>query len=451
MSKLKSSFHCQQCGYLSLKWLGRCPECGAWNSLVEELETADSRWKSEGGPKNEPRRFIEIEQVEEDRLPIGIEEFDRVLGGGVVRGSVTLIGGDPGIGKSTLLLSASGKMACFQKVLYVSGEESLAQIKMRGGRLGIRSENLYLLSETSLEEIFRAVKNISPGTIILDSVQTLFSSGLQSSPGSVSQVKEVASQMMIFSKKTGVSSFLVGHVTKEGAIAGPRVLEHIVDTVLYFEGEKGHPYRILRGVKNRFGSTQEIGVFEMNEEGLAEVRNPSELFLAGRPEEATGSVVVSSLEGSRPILVELQALVTSGYLGIPRRVANGVDPNRLALLLAILEKRGGLQFQDQDIFINVVGGIHIQEPAIDLGIVAAVASSFKERAVDSRTLILGEVGLAGEVRAINDVQTRLNEAAKLGFKKAIIPFQNKEYLNKATPLELVPVKTTDELMGTLFP
>jgi DNA repair protein RadA/Sms len=450
LSKTKTTFHCQQCGYQSFKWLGRCPECSAWNSLVEEIEKANRGRSPEGGIENEPRRFLEIEQSEEDRQRVGIEEFDRVLGGGLVKGSVTLIGGDPGIGKSTLLLSISNKIAAFGKVLYVSGEESLTQIKMRGSRLGIHSENLYLLSETSLEEVFRAIKKINPVTIILDSVQTLFSSELQSPPGSVSQIKEVASQMMVCSKTTGVSSFLVGHVTKEGVIAGPRVLEHIVDTVLYFEGDKGHPYRILRSVKNRFGSTHEIGVFEMVEAGLNEVQNPSEIFLSGRPESAAGSVVVSSVEGTRPILVELQALVTPGYLGIPRRVANGVDSGRVALLLAIMEKRGGFHFQGQDIFINVVGGMYLQEPAIDLGIVAAVASSFKERVVDSRTLILGEVGLAGEIRGVSDIQTRLKEAAKLGFKRALIPAHNSEHLYQSLPVEIIPVKNIEEVMRVLF-
>lgn len=430
--------------------MGRCPECGAWNSLIEEAERGETRWKITGESKSEVLRFSEVSQSEEERLPVGIEEFDRVLGGGLVRGSVTLIGGDPGIGKSTLLLAASSRLARYGNILYVSGEESLAQIKLRGKRLGIRSEALYLLAETSLEEVFLAFKKISPVAVILDSVQTLYSSIMQSPPGSVSQIKEVASQMMVYSKKTGVSSFLVGHVTKDGAIAGPRVLEHIVDTVLYFEGDKGHPYRFLRGVKNRFGSTQEIGVFEMKAEGLVEVKNPSELFLSGRSQNAAGSVVVSSLEGSRPILVELQALVTPGYLGVPRRVANGVDPSRVALLLAILEKRGGLHLQGQDIFINVVGGISLQEPAVDLGILAAVASSFKEIKVDPATLIMGEVGLAGEVRAITDVPLRLREAAKLGFKKALIPMNNLEFISRPFPLEVIPVKTVEEVMRTIF-
>lgn len=433
-----------------MKWLGKCPECGAWNSLIEEVEQGEPRWKIEKEPKSEPMKFSDIKQTEEDRLDIGIEEFDRVLGGGLVRGSVTLIGGDPGIGKSTLLLATSSRLTRYGKVLYISGEESLAQIKLRGQRLGIQSEELFLLAETSLEEVFQVFRKMSPVAVILDSVQTLFSSIMQSPPGSVSQIKEVASQMMVYSKKSGVPSFLVGHVTKEGAIAGPRVLEHIVDTVLYFEGDKGHRYRILRGVKNRFGSTHEIGVFEMKEEGLMEVSNPSELFLSGRPQEAPGSVVVSSLEGSRPILVELQALVTPGYLGIPRRVANGVDPSRVALLLAILEKRGGFHFQGQDIFINVVGGLSLQEPAVDLGIIAAVASSFKEKSVEPRTLILGEVGLSGEIRAVTDAPTRLKEAAKLGFRKAIIPTDNMEFLNKPSALEVFPVKTLDEAMRTLF-
>ena len=420
--------------------------------MVEEPEGREPGWTDRPTSSAvEALPFSQIKDTGQDRRLTGIEEFDRVLGGGIVRGSVTLIGGDPGIGKSTLLLMISGKLASGGKVLYVSGEESLPQIKLRGERLGLASDSLFLLSETSLENVFQAVRKINPTFLILDSVQTLSVPELSSPPGSVSQVKEVAVQTMVFSKKNGVSSFLVGHVTKEGAIAGPRVLEHIVDTVLYFEGEKGYPYRILRGVKNRFGSTREIGLFEMKEEGLVEIRNPSELFLSERPENVPGSVVVSSLEGTRPLLVELQALATPGYLGMPRRVAQGVDSNRLSLLLAILEKRGGFHFNDQDVFVNVVGGIRLHEPSVDLGLLAAVISSLREVPVGAGTLITGEVGLAGEVRAVADIATRLKEAEKLGFKKAIIPARNLEFLSGKGNLDLVPVKNIEELIRVLSP
>lgn len=437
MAKTKTVFYCQACGYQSAKWLGKCPDCGTWNSLVEErVEPAqggrEGRWVAGGNRERgtwEPKPISEIVPSSESRLKTGSSELDRVLGGGVVAGSVVLIGGDPGIGKSTLLLQALNQLGQGRgKVLYVSGEESPAQIKIRADRLHISSDFLYILAETSFETIIRHAQEVAPVAIVIDSIQTVYTEHLSSAPGSVTQIREVASQLMFYAKRSDVAVFIVGHVTKEGAIAGPRILEHIVDTVLYFEGDKGHSYRVLRAVKNRFGSTHELGVFEMKGSGLIEVENPSGLFLAERPKEAAGSVVVAAQEGSRPILVELQALVSPSYLGTARRMAMGVDANRVSLLLAILEKRAGLQLAGQDVFINVVSGIQVDEPAIDLGILAAVASSFRERPVDPETVIFGEVGLAGEIRGIQQVLLRIREAEKLGFKRCILPKRNEEAL-----------------------
>jgi DNA repair protein RadA/Sms len=380
-------------------------------------------------------------------MTTGSAEVDRVLGGGVVPGSVILIGGDPGIGKSTLLLQILQALSNrFGTLLYVSGEESPAQLKMRGERLGVSAEGLLVFSETSLEEILRQVERLKPLALAVDSIQTVFTEQISSAPGSVSQIREVAARLMFFAKKSGTTVFLIGHVTKEGAIAGPRVLEHIVDTVLYFEGNKGHPYRILRAVKNRFGSTNEIGVFEMKGSGLIEVENPSGLFLAERPKEAAGSVVVAALEGTRPILVELQALVSPSHLGMARRMALGVDANRVSLLLAVLEKRVGLQLLGQDVFVNVVSGIQIDEPAIDLGIVAAVASSFRDRPIEPKTLIFGEVGLSGEVRGIEQAEIRLKEAVKLGFHRCILPKRNVECLEETGGIETIGVKHVGEAL-----
>jgi DNA repair protein RadA/Sms len=384
----------------------------------------------------------------------GIGELDRVLGGGIVAGSVVLIGGDPGIGKSTLVLQMLRQVSELRgRALYVSGEESPAQIKMRAQRLGVKADNLYILAETSLDEITRAADELQPQALVVDSVQTVFTSELPSAPGSVGQVREVSGRLMLYAKRTGIPTFLIGHVTKDGAIAGPRVLEHIVDTVLYFEGDRGHAFRILRAVKNRFGSTNEIGVFEMKESGLAEVANPSELFLAERPKDATGSVVVSSLEGTRPILAELQALVTPTKMTMPRRTSIGVDYNRVSLLIAVLEKRVGMHLMGMDVFVNVVGGLKIDEPAVDLGIIAAVASSFREKPIDADTVVMGEVGLAGEVRAISQAELRLKDAAKLGFTRCVLPAANVEKLDKAAGLgkmQLLGVRTVDEAMERLF-
>lgn len=393
-----------------------------------------------GIPKAIP--IDEIEVIGEDRRRTGIGEFDRVLGGGVIPGSVMLIGGDPGIGKTTLLLQALPRLACSaERVLYVSGEESPQQIKMRGERLSVPKDALYILAETSLEEILKAIQDLRPTAVVVDSIQTVYTDQISSAPGSISQVQEVAAQLMGFAKRSGVPVFIIGHVTKEGAIAGPRLLEHIVDTVLYFEGDKGHSYRVLRAVKNRFGSTNEIGVFEMKDTGLEEVRNPSEMFLAERPLTSTGSVVVSSLEGTRPILIELQALVSPTSYAMPKRMATGVEINRVALLLAVIEKRLGVHVSGQDVYVNIVGGMQIDEPAIDLGVVAAIISSLREQPIDHDTVVLGELGLGGEVRAVSQAELRVREAAKMGFRRCILPERNvaKIDLRKEEEIELIGV------------
>ncbi|MBI3596388.1 MAG: DNA repair protein RadA [Nitrospirae bacterium] len=452
MPRPKTSFVCQNCGYSSPKWLGKCPDCNQWNSLQEEsaVSAAPSRWMtSERGPQK-PEPITEIVRSSDDRFSTGMGELDRVLGGGVVAGSMVLIGGDPGIGKSTLLLQAFQRISQDRPVLYVSGEESPHQIKMRGERLGVDSKNLLILSETSLEEILKTAQSLRPRAIVIDSIQTVYTGQITSAPGSVSQIRESAAQLMIHAKQTNTPTFLVGHVTKDGSIAGPRILEHMVDTVLYFEGDKGHPYRILRAVKNRFGSTNEIGVFEMKSLGLEEVSNPSELFLSERPAHVAGSVVVSSIEGTRPILVELQALISPTNFGLPRRMAIGVDPNRVSLLLAVLEKRAGLQLQGQDVFINVVGGMQIDEPAVDLGIVAAVASGFRERPLDPKILVLGEVGLGGEVRAIHQADARLREAAKMGFKQCLLPERNRMRLNGVDGIDTIGIGHIRQALEVLF-
>ncbi len=456
MTKIKTVFSCQNCGYQAPKWLGKCPDCGSWNSFVEEQLTAvpdrPTQAASISGQDIPPQSITAIETREEGRLNTGVSEFDRVLGGGLVVGSIVLIGGDPGIGKSTLLLQALNKLAGNGvSVLYISGEESLRQTKIRAERIGVSSKNLYVLAENSLEKITDDLKKLKPKVAVIDSIQTVFTSQLQSAPGSISQVRESAGRLMLLSKSTNLSTFLIGHVTKEGAIAGPRVLEHIVDTVLYFEGDRGHPYRILRAVKNRFGSTNEIGVFEMKDGGLEEVANPSQLFLAERPIDVPGSVVISSLEGSRPILVELQALVSPTSYGMPRRTAIGVDPNRVSLLVAVLEKKVGMNLAQQDIFVNVAGGVRVEEPAVDLGVVSAVASSFLDKPIPSQTMVIGEVGLAGEVRGIHQSEIRLKEACKLGFRRCLLPKSNRSRILLELPgMELVGVGSVAETLEILF-
>ncbi|HSB30969.1 MAG TPA: DNA repair protein RadA [Candidatus Sulfobium mesophilum] len=453
MSKTKTFFQCQSCGYTSPKWLGKCPDCAGWNTLVEEKVLPSHRRNAgtDSPGKAEPVALGAIEGSSENRTLTGITEFDRVLGGGIVPGSVVLVGGDPGIGKSTLLLQTfSGLSRKSGKLLYVSGEESPRQIKMRADRLSVNPENIILLPETSLEGILDSAARLTPEAMVVDSIQTVFTQEMLSAPGSVGQVRECAAKLMLFAKRSGIPVFIIGHVTKEGTIAGPRVLEHIVDTVLYFEGDRGHSYRILRTIKNRFGSTNEIGVFEMSDSGLKEVDNPSELFLSERPRNVSGSIVVASLEGTRPLMVEVQALVSRTNFGMPRRTSIGVDFNRVNLLVAVLEKRAGLQLGGMDIFINVVGGLKILEPAVDMGIIATIASSAKEKPVNPRTFVFGEVGLSGEIRAVAQAEARLREAAKIGFRKAIIPAGNADKIRDNQGLEIVGVKDVEECSKTFF-
>ena len=453
MAKTKSHFTCQACGYQTAKWLGRCTECGTWASLVEEVELSSASqsrpaWGAASG-QQKPVLLKEVESASEARRLTGIAELDRVLGGGVTLGSLVLIGGDPGIGKSTLLLMAVDRLSRDRPALYVSGEESLRQTRMRAERLGVTSEQLHVFAETDLEKILSAAEKLAPGCLIIDSIQTMFLAELGTAPGSVGQVRECAGRLMAYAKKTGVPTFMVGHVTKEGAIAGPRVLEHMVDTVLYFEGERGHPFRILRAHKNRFGSTNEIGVFEMKGSGLAEVPDPSALFLSERPKGVSGSVVTSTLNGTRPILVEVQALVAPTGYGTARRTAIGVDGNRVALLAAVLEKKEGVQLVGCDIFVNVAGGMSLTEPASDLAVCAALVSSLQNKPVDAHTLILGEVGLAGEVRAVAQVEPRLVEAAKMGFKRVVLPSASARRLEGAR-LEVHGVENVSQALSMVL-
>ena len=450
MARPKTIYSCQQCGFQSPKWLGRCPDCQQWNSLVEEQPIAPEKHTRALAEPGKPMKLSEVAGREEDRLSSGLSEFDRTLGGGVVPGSLILVGGDPGIGKSTLLLQACARLADNGSALYVTAEESARQVKLRADRLGIKTDKLYLLAETSLEQIKQRIKELQPAFLVIDSIQTIFTGSLDSAPGSVSQVRECTGQLMIQAKGDGLPTFLVGHVTKDGAIAGPRVLEHMVDTVLYFEGDPGHPYRILRAVKNRYGSTNEIGVFEMCGQGLREVNNPSELFLAERPEQSAGSAVVPSLEGSRPILVELQALVSSSSFGTPQRTAMGIDHKRIALLVAILEKKIELSLAGQDIFLNVAGGVRLDEPAVDLAAIAALASSHLNRVIKPRLVLFGEVGLTGEVRAISQPELRIREAARLGFTQCVLPQGNLKNLVVPKSIQLIGIKHASEALDVIF-
>ena len=452
MAKAKTIYSCQSCGHASYRWLGRCPDCNGWNTFIEEKVIEEkgrgARAASSGAP---PMPISKLNMAPEDRVSTGLPELDRVLVGGLVPGSAVLIGGDPGIGKSTLLLQAMGRFASSgHRVLYVSGEESMRQIRLRGERLGALSENLLVYSETSLENILSTIKDAAPGVVVIDSVQTVATDGLESSPGSVSQVREVSARLISCVKNMEIPLFLVGHVTKDGSIAGPKVLEHMVDTVLYFEGERGHAFRILRAVKNRFGSVMEIGVFEMKESGLAEVLNPSEIFLAERPEGASGSAVVASLEGTRTILVEVQSLVCPALFGVPRRTVSGVDYNRVVLLAAVLEKKAGVALANHDIFIKVAGGMRLDEPAIDLGVVASITSNFQDRPIEPDTVIFGEVGLAGEVRGVNQVEPRVKEAAKLGFKRCVLPKDNIKGLRGYGDMKLEGVTTVAGAIEKFF-
>ncbi|ABO48731.1 DNA repair protein RadA [Desulforamulus reducens MI-1] len=417
----KTTYACQNCGHQTARWMGRCPGCGEWNTLVEERTAVESK-KLRGISGTGPVPVTEIIITEEERYATGLVELDRVLGGGLVPGSLVLVGGDPGIGKSTLLLQAASAIAAgTRKVLYVSGEESARQIKMRAERIGALHPNLYLMAETDMSVVERVIKETTFSAVVVDSIQTVYQPEISSAPGSVSQVRECTGMLMKLAKGSGVPIFVVGHVTKEGTLAGPRVLEHIVDTVLYFEGDRHQAYRILRTVKNRFGSTNELGIFEMRGAGLVEVSNPSELFMNQRPENVAGSSIVPSLEGTRPLLVELQALVCASGFGSPRRMTSGVDYNRVALIMAVLERRVGLRLSSYDAYVSAVGGVKLDEPAADLAIALAIASSFKEQPVQEQVVLVGEVGLTGEVRAVAGMEKRLQEAAKLGFKVCIGP------------------------------
>ena len=452
MAKLKNKFVCQECGYESLRWIGKCPSCNSWNSFVEEVYDAKAKKLSIADTKDvKVERLIDISISDEERIETGLGELDRVLGGGIVRGSLALIGGDPGIGKSTLAVQIANNISNKEhNVLYVSGEESVKQIKMRSDRLNIKSDKLYILAETNLDIITRVVEKINPEIIIIDSIQTMFDPSIESAPGSVSQVRTITSNLMKLSKTREMASFIVGHVTKDGSIAGPRVLEHMVDVVLYFEGERHNTYRLLRGVKNRFGSTNEIGMFEMRDIGLVEVKNPSEMLLSGRPEHTAGTIVVPSVEGTRPMMIEVQALVTNTLFGMPRRVATGIDYNRVVLMIAVLEKKAGLHLQNSDAYINIVGGIQIKEPAIDLGIVCAIASSFKDVTIDSKTVALGEVGLTGELRTVSFIEKRIKEASKLGFKRVIIPQANLKGLEKNNDIEVIGVPNIEKALKIIL-
>ncbi len=450
MAKNKTVFFCKECGFESAKWLGQCPACKNWDTFTEEPVVRKSSKPASIKLAREPELIANIKTEVEARVNSGIGELDRVLGGGIVSGSLILVGGDPGIGKSTLLLQMCRELSeKSKKILYISGEESLSQIKMRAERLGVFGGELLLLCETDLDLIEEAIDKHKPDIVIIDSIQTMFKEEITSAPGSVSQVREVTGTLMRIAKGVGVTIFIIGHVTKEGVVAGPRVLEHMVDTVLYFEGDNYASYRVLRAVKNRFGSTNEIGVFEMQGNGLIEVKNPSEFMLKGRPEGEPGSVVAASIEGTRPILVEIQALVCRTNFNMPRRTAAGTDFNRVNLLMAVLEKRAGLQMADCDAYVNVAGGMRINEPALDLPIVTAILSSYKNKALDNKTVLFGEVGLTGEIRAVNHAEQRVTEAAKMGFEVCILPQANKEHI-KTKGIKLIGVKSIQEVLGILI-
>ena len=456
MAKIKTKYVCQSCGYENPKWLGKCPECMKWNTFVEEIEDKSSKSNHRetfviDKSSQKPVNINSITIKHEERFSSGINELNRVLGGGIVRGSLVLVGGDPGIGKSTLLLQVSESVAqSGKKVLYISGEESESQIKMRAERLNAKSENLYIMAENNLNIIEHNLEGFDPDLIILDSIQTVFTPDIASAPGTVSQIKEGTSRFMRISKKMGISTFVVGHVTKEGALAGPKIMEHMVDTVLYFEGERYNTYRLIRAVKNRFGSTNELGVFEMSEKGLQELENPSKALISEKPENASGSVIVSTVEGTRPMLLELQALVSPTSFGIPRRTATGIDFNRVNLLLAVLEKRAGMQIQNQDVYLNIVGGIKINEPSMDLGVILAVASGFRNIPISGEVAVTGEVGLTGEIRGVSYIEKRISECRKLGFKKIIIPKSNYEAVKDVNGIEIWPVENVRQAINMVL-
>ncbi|RMG74993.1 MAG: DNA repair protein RadA [Nitrospirae bacterium] len=451
MAKLKRFYRCQNCGAVSVKWLGRCPDCGQWNSYVEEAEPSPERLKSVREP-SEPKPLNSIVYTQQSRKSTGIGELDRVLGGGVVPGCMVLIGGDPGVGKSTLLLQAlKGYVNSSEKKgLYVSGEESAEQIKLRAERLGISSENILVMAETVLENILQVARECLPDILVIDSIQTIYTEELTSAPGTVGQVRECSYRLMNLAKQFNLPTFVIGHVTKEGALAGPRVLEHIVDTVLYFEGERSSAFRVLRAVKNRFGSTNEIGVFEMTDRGLREIENPSEIFMQGFKDSEPGAVYTATVEGTRPIIVEIQALVSPTVFGMPRRTSIGVDYQRVNLLVAVLEKIGGVQLGMSDIYLNVVGGLRVFETAVDLPVLVSITSSFREIPVDRRTIVFGEVGLAGEVRPVGQTEARLKEAQKIGFNRAIVPEETLSRVGNIKGIELLGVNSISSALEICF-
>lgn len=444
----KTVFFCKECGYESSKWMGVCPGCREVGTFVEELVKNNGKQTKRSLLNSKPVAINEVTANDEERITTGFTELDRVLGGGIVPGALILVGGDPGIGKSTLLLQVCRNMSeAGKNILYISGEESLKQIKLRANRMGKFSDNLKLLAETSLDSIESVITEVKPDAVVIDSIQTIFREDISSAPGSVSQVRESTNTLMQIAKGNTIPVFIVGHVTKEGVVAGPRVLEHMVDTVLYFEGDRHAAYRIIRGVKNRFGSTNEIGVFEMREDGLKQVLNPSEFMLSGRPEDASGSVVACLMEGTRPILVEVQALISHTNFGMPRRTSVGTDYNKVNLLMAVIEKKMGIQMGDYDAYVNIAGGMKITEPALDLALVMALISSYKNRPLDSKTIVFGEVGLAGEVRAVSQAQQRVMEAKKLGFKRCIVPAVSMKTIGKMEGIEILGVENVNQAMN----
>lgn len=452
MAKTKTIFLCNNCGYESAKWLGKCPACNEWNSLVEEKIQKSNDFtvgNNEKKKNNKPMMLNSVEGKETSRVSTGYEELDRVLGGGIVKGSLILVGGEPGIGKSTLILQLCNKITGEGEVLYVSGEESAEQIKLRADRLNIHNDDIMFLGETDIDIIQTNILELNPKLVIIDSIQTMYSDEITSAAGTVSQVREITARIMKLCKCNNITTIIIGHVTKEGNIAGPRVLEHMVDTVLYIEGERYFSYRILRSVKNRFGSTNEIGMFEMQNEGMVEILNPSTVLISERDDNPPGSIVVASMEGTRPLLIELQALTATTVFGLPRRTANGIDYNRLTLLMAVLEKKVGMNLSNQDVYLNVVSGIRISEPAVDLGMILSVASSFKNFSIPKDTVAIGEVGLTGEVRSVNLIEKRIKEVEKLGFKTCIIPESNKKVLKEKYKLDIIGVKNINEAMQKL--
>ena len=448
--KAKTIFVCNECGYESAKWMGKCPACNSWNTFFEEkISTKVESGKREKKIQEAPKPLNSFVGQDAQRTSTGYAELDRVLGGGLVKGSLVLVGGEPGIGKSTLILQLCDKVKGEGKVLYVSGEESAEQIKLRADRLNIKNDDILFLGETDIDVIDQNIEELNPKLVIIDSMQTMYSEDISSAPGSVSQVREITSRIMKICKSRKITTIIIGHVTKDGNIAGPRVLEHMVDTVLYIEGERYFSYRMIRGVKNRFGSTNEVGMFEMQEKGMVEITNPSSILISEREDNPSGSVVVATVEGTRPLLVELQALVTQSVFGLPRRTANGIDYNRLTLLVAVMEKKAGFMLGNQDVYLNVVGGLKVNEPALDLGIILATASSFKNVSIPKGVIALGEVGLTGEVRTINLMEKRLKEAERLGFKKCIIPENNKKLLKESYKLDIIGVKNINEAMKAI--